>query len=174
MQKIEGLRLRRGIKLKDTHKIMNLLKISTSHSRSNESGFPILRTAFRKERKNRHKPSQTRAQRHSQCLQRVRLKFFQAEARTVNIAGSFNDWRPGSTWMIPLGNGQWVKELLLPPGRYEYCFVVDGHWMTNRETLESNPNRRGNRNLAALLQSVNGNGHARCFVLQPQPHASTP
>lgn len=159
--------------MKDTHKIMNLPNISTTHSRNSASGFPILRTAFRKERKNRHKKLQTHSRRHSQCLQRVRLKFFQVEARAVNIAGSFNDWRPGSTWMTPLGNGRWVKELLLPPGRYEYCFVVDGHWLTNRETLESNPIRRGCCDSVSRLSHTNGNGHARRFALQPQPCAAT-
>ena len=75
--------------------------------------------------------------------------------------------------MIPMGNGHWVKDLVLPPGRYEYCFVVDGHWMANRETVESNPNQRRNRNSAAHLSRQNGNGHARCFVLQPQISTST-
>ena len=42
----------------------------------------------------------------------------------VGIAGSFNDWHPNVTPMIRLNDGKWAKELALPPGRYEYRFVV--------------------------------------------------
>lgn len=58
----------------------------------------------------------------------VHLEFTASEAKSVGIAGTFNDWHPGVSPMIPLGNGRWAKELTLLPGDYEYCLVVDGEW----------------------------------------------
>ena len=29
--------------------------------------------------------------------------------------------------MTSSGSGKWIGELSVPPGRYEYLFVVDGH-----------------------------------------------
>jgi len=48
-------------------------------------------------------------------------------AQTVAVVGSFNNWKP-----ILLTDedkdGIWLTNLPLPPGRYEYAFVVDGRW----------------------------------------------
>jgi len=48
-------------------------------------------------------------------------------AHSVAVVGSFNDWEP-----TPLSDknndGIWRAQLSLPPGRYEYAFVVDGRW----------------------------------------------
>ena len=54
--------------------------------------------------------------------QRVHLEFTAPKAKEVFVAGSFNDWHPAVAPMIPLENGKWAKELMLPPGRYEYRF----------------------------------------------------
>jgi len=59
-------------------------------------------------------------------LKAVRFKFAHPTARTVGVAGTFNDWRSKTKSMIPLGNGHWLKEMILPPGIYEYCLIVDG------------------------------------------------
>lgn len=42
--------------------------------------------------------------------------------------------------MIPLGEGKWAKELALPPGRYEYLFVVDDVWVPDPAATETVPN----------------------------------
>lgn len=51
------------------------------------------------------------------------------DAKKVCVAGTFNNW---STISHPMkrttGDGHWVLSLDLPPGRYEYKFVVDGQW----------------------------------------------
>lgn len=58
----------------------------------------------------------------------VRFTFTAPAAKSVCIAGTFNAWHPHVSPMIPAGGGQWVKELTLSPGTYEYCLVVDGDW----------------------------------------------
>lgn len=74
----------------------------------------------------------------------VRLSLRCAEAHTVSIAGNFNDWQPG-----PLqcdGAGGWSIELSLPPGDYEYLFVVDDRWMPDPACAEARPNPFGGKN----------------------------
>jgi 1,4-alpha-glucan branching enzyme len=57
------------------------------------------------------------------------MEFDHPTATTVAIAGTFNSGRPGVTPMALLGDGRWVKELVLLPGVYEYRYVVDGERM---------------------------------------------
>jgi hypothetical protein len=53
-------------------------------------------------------------------------------ARSVLLAGDFNNWTPQST---PMTNGDrpgdFKKSIKLPPGRYKYRLVVDGQWVTD-------------------------------------------
>ena len=75
------------------------------------------------------------------------LEFIDPMAESVCIAGTFNDWRPGTTPMIHLGAGRWVKGLALPPGVYEYSLVVDGcNWMTDPRASETARNPFGGLN----------------------------
>ena len=67
-------------------------------------------------------------------------------AQQVCVAGSFNDWHPSVTPMIRLDDRQWAKELALPPGRYEYRFVVDGVWVDDPAATELIPNSFGTAN----------------------------
>ncbi len=81
----------------------------------------------------------------------VRLSLQSTEARSVGIAGSFNDWQPG-----PLqrdGSGRWSIELILPPGDYEYLFVVDDCWLTDPGCAEDCPNPFGGKNSVLRVPS---------------------
>ncbi len=61
----------------------------------------------------------------------VHVEFSHPTATAVAIAGTFNDWRPEATPMVAMGEGRWLKELVLPPGRYEYLLVAAGQWLTD-------------------------------------------
>lgn len=50
------------------------------------------------------------------------------DAGAAFVAGTFNDWNPTATPMTRDADGTWAVALDLPPGRYEYKFVVDGAW----------------------------------------------
>lgn len=47
-------------------------------------------------------------------------------ARSVAVIGSFSNWQPHA---CELKEGVWTVTLLLPAGRYEYAFLVDGGTM---------------------------------------------
>lgn len=49
------------------------------------------------------------------------------QAVSVAIAGDFNGWNYQSTQMVRAGHeGLWKARLKLPPGVYQYSFVLDG------------------------------------------------
>jgi len=42
--------------------------------------------------------------------------------------GDFNNWNAKKHPMKNIGNGMWNKSVVIPPGRYEYKFLVDKQW----------------------------------------------
>ena len=83
----------------------------------------------------------------------VRFEFTHPTAATVGIAGTFNDWQPETKTLHTSGVGHWWKETALAPGTYEYCLVVDGHWMPDPRARESVPNPYGGRNSILTVAS---------------------
>ena len=67
-------------------------------------------------------------------------------AKRVCVAGSFNDWKPETAPLAPMGSGRWVADLPIKPGRHEYLFVVDGQWLPDPNAKESVQNPFGGRN----------------------------
>jgi 1,4-alpha-glucan branching enzyme len=68
------------------------------------------------------------------------VHFRDPSASDVRIAGDFNGWVPdkGVRSLIE-SEGQtrvWTKILQLPPGTYEYRYVVDGEWREDPENPE--------------------------------------
>ncbi len=50
-------------------------------------------------------------------------------AKTVQVAGDFNNWQPAKNPMEKAAdNGVWKAKVKLPPGKYRYRLVVDGQW----------------------------------------------
>ena len=63
-------------------------------------------------------------------------------AKSVQIAGDFNNWQPEKTPMQKVGtSGAWQTKLNLPVGKYRYRLVVDGQWQQDpyNELTELNP-----------------------------------
>jgi 1,4-alpha-glucan branching enzyme len=77
-------------------------------------------------------------------IRSIRLSLHSPEAHTVCLAGSFNDWQPDH--LQSDAEGEWSIELSLPPGDYEYLFVVDERWQTDPASAESRPNPFGGAN----------------------------
>ena len=69
------------------------------------------------------------------------------KAKEVYLCGDFNDWSPTAVRMIRKeGNGRWERRLTLPPGRYEYKFIVDGEWTADPAAQQGAVNRFGSIN----------------------------
>jgi len=67
------------------------------------------------------------------------------QAQSAAVAGTFNNWDPKRT-PLRKESGGWKSTLWLPPGRYEYRFVVDGQWLSDPHAKESVPNQFGSTN----------------------------
>ncbi len=52
------------------------------------------------------------------------------DAHQVILSGNFNNWRTAELAMEKTPNG-WNIDYMLPPGNYEYKFIVDGNWITD-------------------------------------------
>lgn len=75
----------------------------------------------------------------------VEFRLNKPEARQVVLAGSFNGWDLKRTPLRKEQDG-WRTTLWLPPGRYEYKFVVDGEWLADPHEQDSAPNEFGGTN----------------------------
>ena len=67
-------------------------------------------------------------------------------ARAVHLVGTFNDWNVESLPLAPGEDGFWLTELVLPTGRYEYRFYVDGQWCDDPKAASLVPNPFGSFN----------------------------
>lgn len=52
------------------------------------------------------------------------------DAKYIALAGNFNRWNPFHTLLFRKDQ-EWIGSIDLPPGEYEYKFVVDGKWITD-------------------------------------------
>jgi 1,4-alpha-glucan branching enzyme len=82
---------------------------------------------------------------------RVSLELVKPEAKAVYVAGSFNGWSPEKSPLLNTGDGHWVGDLAVGPGRYEYLFVVDGAWLPDPNAPETVQNPFGGMNSVLLV-----------------------
>lgn len=84
----------------------------------------------------------------------VRFQLALPQARQVSLAGDFTRWQP----RVPLkrnADGTWTAELPLPPGDYEYIFVVDGNrWVADPRAGRYRDDGFGHRNAVLTVPSV--------------------
>ena len=54
-------------------------------------------------------------------------------AKSVKIAGSFNNWAPTNDYLMNKNeDGTWSKVLSFSPGEYQYKFIIDDeYWVAD-------------------------------------------
>jgi len=60
--------------------------------------------------------------------------------------GDFNHWNEKIHPMKRGDDGGWKKYIMVPPGRYEYRFLVDGQWWNDPNNSQVCPNCFGTTN----------------------------
>jgi len=73
------------------------------------------------------------------------------EAKEVYLSGDFNEWSGTNLPMIRRGDCLWLKKVILPPGRYEYKFIVDGRWTADPKSSQAVVNAFGSSNSVAEI-----------------------
>ncbi len=85
----------------------------------------------------------------------VVVRYRDAQASEVRIAGDFNGWIPdrGVRSMIESEGDTrvWTKVLHLHPGTYQYRYVVDGEWFRDPNNAESIPTTTGQENSVLVV-----------------------
>lgn len=76
----------------------------------------------------------------------VAFVLFEPDAKQVALGGDFNRWASDATPMQRHDGGQWEIAVALAPGRYEYKFMVDGHWMPDPLAHKNVWNQHGTLN----------------------------
>jgi len=83
---------------------------------------------------------------------RVTLTLKTPKANEVILMGDFNDWNAKRHPMKKNKDGVWEKRVMLPPGRYEYKFLVDGQWWTDPKNEETCYNCFGTENNVMFIR----------------------
>ena len=68
------------------------------------------------------------------------------QAKEAFLVGDFNDWNTKKHPMKRAKKGDWKKIVMLPPGTYEYKFLVDGEWWNDPRNQTISQNRFGTLN----------------------------
>lgn len=82
----------------------------------------------------------------------VTFDYFNPAARSVFLAGSFNDWSAAAAPMTRDGEGHWSAELILTPGSYEYRLIVDGLWQEDPMAAGFKANPFGGLNSVVVVK----------------------
>ena len=73
--------------------------------------------------------------------------------KEVILAGSFNDWKLDRIMSDKNGDGVYRCRLLLPPGEYQYKFLVGGEWRVDPANPNFQPNDFGSLNSVLKVNS---------------------
>jgi len=83
----------------------------------------------------------------------ISLELVKPGAKQVAVAGSFNDWKPERAPLVQIGNGRWVGDLNVKPGRHESLYVVDGQWVPDPNARENVQNPFGGKNSVLIVSA---------------------
>ena len=90
----------------------------------------------------------------------------------VYVAGTFNNWDPATIQLGDNGKGVYTATVLLPHGRYEYKFIVNGDWINGPDFTERTPNPFGTTNNVIVVgRTVNHKAHLHTFARTPRDEA---
>lgn len=79
-------------------------------------------------------------------LRRVPFSVKANGAREVVLTGDFTNWATDRIRLTPIRDGEWIAQLELPPGEYQYRLLVDGQWQDHPGASQRVPNPFGSEN----------------------------
>lgn len=73
----------------------------------------------------------------------VEFKFFRPSAKSVALAGEFNNWRVNELRMVRSEDGYWQARMKLPAGEFRFRYCADGEWYADYAAFGVEPGRFG-------------------------------
>jgi 1,4-alpha-glucan branching enzyme len=104
------------------------------------------------EGKTRNMENSVRKETMKENEKKVEFSLSAPEAKEVFLAGEFNHWDIRSMPMKRGKDGNWRAQASLTPGRYEYKFVADNHWVEGLPAAELAANPFGTLNLILRVE----------------------
>lgn len=82
----------------------------------------------------------------SKQRRKIMVSLHAPQAKSVFLAGDFNEWNTETHGLKKGKSGAWERALMLPPRTYEYKFIVDGEWQMDPANNRTCRNCFGTRN----------------------------
>lgn len=76
----------------------------------------------------------------------VTFAYADPTAKSVFVAGEFNEWSATANPMQKDPSGAWTATIPLKPGKYQYKFVVDGNWKQDPANPDGTDDTYGGKN----------------------------
>jgi 1,4-alpha-glucan branching enzyme len=74
------------------------------------------------------------------------------DAQRVFLVGDFTNWQERPIPMIKGVDGAWRATVIVPMGRHQYLFVVDGNLREDPDCPERVPNSTGGVNMVRVVK----------------------
>lgn len=87
-----------------------------------------------------------------QKAKKTEFSLLAPSAKSVFLAGDFNQWDLSSHPLKCDKNGVWKISLNLNPGQYEYRFLVDGEWQNDPSCCDFVENPFGTSNCLKIVR----------------------
>jgi chromosome partitioning protein len=81
----------------------------------------------------------------------VRFWIEAPHAQDVRVTGAFSDWSYEGIALQRGEDGVWSAVVAIPPGSYEYRFILDGVWVKDPNNIESVTNEFGQENSVVVV-----------------------
>lgn len=83
---------------------------------------------------------------------KVEFRISAPDANWVGVAGDFNGWKPEGLTAKRDKGGIWKAKAVVPVGKHEYKFVVDGEWVPDPSCPRKVVNTFGTENSVLEVQ----------------------
>ena len=84
-------------------------------------------------------------------IRKVTFRLKTPKASQVFLVGDFNGWDKRANPMEKIRYGSWETTLILPIGKYQFKFMVDGKWRESLEGELTEPNKYGTLNNIVIV-----------------------
>jgi 1,4-alpha-glucan branching enzyme len=89
----------------------------------------------------------------AETMHDVAFRYQNDRAQSVDLVGSFNQWKLGALPMSKTETGVWVVKVSLSKGSYQYMFVVNGlTWVPDPKAPTSVPDGFGQANSLLVIE----------------------